>query len=213
MKTLILTCTRRSAFVSGYVDGLLTCAASPHFAGWMHADHESDIARGRSNLLTQALRTKFDSFLWIDDDIAFTQAQFDAICTIPADCVGGVYPKRQPDLAEVWTGLLGEELPGHPDVVTVRTIGTGFLRHTRRAAEALRGRVPEITTLDYTHYFHARVMPIDAEGLPDPDSGRDGHYLTEDYAFCHDLWEAGIPVYLHRGIKLGHVGDHTFRPR
>lgn len=199
MKTLILTCTRRSAFVSGYVDGLLSAAASPHFAGWMHADHESDIARGRSNLLTQALRTKFDSFLWIDDDIAFNHAQFDAICTVPVDCVGGIYPKRQPDLAQVWTGLGDQELPECRDIVTVATVGTGFLRHTRRAAEALRGRVPEVTTLDYTHYFHARVMP-------------DGHYLTEDYAFCHDLWAAGIPVYLHRGIRLGHVGDHTFRP-
>ena len=83
MKTLILTCSRNDSYCGGYVTGLMQAMTSPHFGGWLKMEHESDIARGRSKLMGQALETKFDSFLWVDDDIVWTRDDFDAICSLP----------------------------------------------------------------------------------------------------------------------------------
>jgi hypothetical protein len=199
MKTLILTCSRNDSYCGGYVTGLMQAMTSPHFGGWLKMEHESDIARGRSKLMGQALETKFDSFLWVDDDIVWTRAHFDAICEVPVDCVGGVYAKRNHVRSQVWNWLLGEELESDRNVCTVKEVGTGFLRVTRTAIEAMKGIVPEAPMSGFTHYFAAGVKT-------------DGEYQSEDYAFCRLLWTAGISVWLHRGVRLGHVGNHVYRP-
>lgn len=197
MKTLILTCTRRSAFVSGYVDGLLACMASEHFAGWAHLDHESDIARGRGKLLTEVLaNSRADAFLWIDDDIVFTRDDFDTIVRAPVDIIGGHYVLRHDSQTPCY-GTLDVPLHTDPRIVAVDVIGTGFLRMTRRALEDMRPGMPVCDS--FTHWFPAGIY--------------DGKYQSEDYAFCQHAWAAGIPVYVHHGVRLGHVGSQTFRPQ
>ena len=124
MKTLILSCTRRSAFVSGYVDGLLACMASEHFAGWAHLDHESDIARGRGKLLTEVLaNSRADAFLWIDDDIVFTRDDFDTIVRAPVDIIGGHYVLRHDSQTPCY-GTLDVPLHTDPRIVAVDVIVT-----------------------------------------------------------------------------------------
>jgi len=199
MKTLILSVSRNDTYSGGWVAGMVGAMTSPHFGGWLKMEHESDIARGRSKLMCKALETRFDNFLWIDDDIHWTREHFDAISELPVDCAGGVYVKRHAQSREVWNDELGEACPGHPDVVQVKEVGTGFLRVTRRAVELLKGRVPEAPASGFTHYFAAGVTA-------------DGAYLSEDYAFCAALRSAGVPIWLHRGIKLGHVGTQIYRP-
>jgi hypothetical protein len=198
MKTLILTCSRNDSYCGGYVTGLMQAMTSPSFGGWLKMEHESDIARGRSKLMCQALGTKFDSFLWVDDDIVWTRDDFDAICSLPADCVGGLYVKRHHLQTEVANGATGETLKGHDNVHIVKEVGTGFLRVTRKAVKRLDGIVPEAN--GWRHYFNAGIQP-------------DGDYLSEDYAFCANLRFAGVPIYLHRGVKLGHVGSNVYRPQ
>lgn len=200
MKTLILSVSRNDTYTGGWVTGMVAAMTSPHFGGWLKMEHESDIARGRSKLMCKALETRFDNFLWIDDDIVWTREDFDAINQLPVDCAGGVYVKRHALNREVWNDEQGETLRGHPNVIRVKEVGTGFLRVTRRAVELLKGNVPEAPVSGFTHYFAAGVTA-------------DGAYLSEDYAFCAALRSAGIPIWLHRGIKLGHIGTQIYRPQ
>lgn len=196
MKTLILTCTRRSAFVSGYVDGLLAAATSGYFGGWAHLDHESDIARGRGKLLSEVLlASDAQAFLWIDDDIVFTRDDFEMIVTAPVEIIGGHYVLRH-DSGTPCYGTLETPLAADPRIVAVSVIGTGFLRMTRRALEQMRPRMPVCDR--FTHWFPAGIY--------------EGSYWSEDYAFCRHAWDAGVPVYVHHGVRLGHVGSQTFRP-
>jgi hypothetical protein len=206
VKTMILTCSRNAAFVSGYVQGLMQAMSSEHFAGWAHLDHESDIARGRSKLLDKVLtRTDCDSFLWVDDDIAFTGEDFDTMATAPVDVVGGLYVLRHESLRPCYGKLMDATTDDAATVpiVAVDVIGTGFLRMTRRAIEAIRPLVPKVRKTSsegdgWTHWFHAGV--------------HDDTYMSEDWAFCHHVWKSGGEVYLHRGVKLGHVGKQVYRP-
>jgi hypothetical protein len=200
MKTLILTCSRNDTYCGGYVAGLMAAMHSPHFAGWCHLDHESDIARGRSKLLDRVLaQTDAPAFLWIDDDIAFTADDFDTICDCDQDIIGGLYPLRSATRRPCHGRLLDPAARG--PIVTVDAIGTGFLRMTRRALECMRPLMQKTADLPtegpgWTHWFPA--------GL------RDGRYLSEDWAFCYLAWQAGIPVHAHRGIRLKHIGIHDY---
>jgi hypothetical protein len=199
MKTLILTVSRSSAFCSGYVSGLVQAMQSEHFGGWAHMDHESDIARGRSKLMCQSLELPYDNFLWIDDDIVWDRAAFDRICSAPVDVIGGVYSKRHPTRPHAYHHILGDELEGDRDIVTVKEVGTGFLRVTRRALDEIADLCPNAPVSGFRHYFPAGVKT-------------DGEYQSEDFAFCRMCWTAGVSVHLHRGVRLGHTGQHVYLP-
>ena len=203
MKTLILTCSRDDRYCGGYVRGVMAASQSPEFGGWMTMANESDIARGRSKLMSQALdQTSFNSFLWVDDDIHFTREDFEELACAPVDVVGGVYVKRHPGLTPVYNGPEGEPHPLIPEIVTVKEVGTGFLRVTRRALE---GIAPQIVADDsgWRHYFHAGMSYGDNDsGLPS--------YKSEDYAFCHACNVADIPVHIHKGVRLGHEGKAVY---
>ena len=198
MKTLVLTCSSHGQYCGGYVTGLMECSQSPHWAGWLRMEKESDIPRARSRLLHLALGQKCDSFLFVDDDIVFRRADFDTICEAPAGVVGGVYVKRTRGGTPVFNGLLGEEHEADKDMVQVRQIGTGFLRITRRALEEIDELgLTQKCAAGWTHYFDNGIRAS-------------GEYLTEDYAFCENCRAAGVPVWMHRRVRLGHCGQEVF---
>jgi hypothetical protein len=200
MKTLLLTCSRDDKYCGGYLRGLMAASQSPEFGGWMTMANESDIARGRSKLMSQALdQTQFNSFLWVDDDIHFTREDFENMACAPVDVVGGVYVKRHPGLTPVYNGPEGEPHPLVPEIVTVKEVGTGFLRVTRRALEGLYA--PAVG--DWRHYFESGVY-----WMSDKLAGHE--YLSEDYAFCRALRDENIPVHIHKGVRLGHEGKMVY---
>ena len=207
MKTLILTCSRNAAYTGGYVEGLMQAMASPHFGGWMKMEHESDIARGRSVLMHRAMtQTKFDSFLWVDDDIAFTREDFDRICSHELDIVGGLYVKRHPQGGGVYVAMYGDG-PSETGLEEVRYIGTGFLRVTREVIDGLA------TVASMVSFGGAPAIPHTfAAGAWDATGEGDMEYLSEDYAFCLNARDVGFNIWLDHNIKLGHAGQHTFRP-
>jgi hypothetical protein len=201
MKTLVLTCSAHSQYAGGYVTGLMESSQSPHWAGWMRLEKESDIARARSRLVHLALQQPYDSFLFIDDDIIFRRADFDAICEPrpDIDILAGVYCKRRQQGGLVCHDIMRTTHPDNRDIVQVRQIGTGFLRFTRAALVALDDLRLPVAEAGWTHYFNAGLRP-------------NGTYLSEDYAFCSNAWSAGIPVWMHRAIRLGHQGPDIFIP-
>lgn len=159
--------------------------------------------------MSQAMdNTAFNSFLWVDDDIHFTRADFEALACAPVDVVGGLYVKRHAGLSPVYNGPEGDPHPLIPEIVTVKEIGTGFLRVTRRALETVSATE---SATGWRHYFENGLhIQMDKDVF---DAGYD--YLSEDYAFCRKLWLAhpqSIPVYLHKGVRLGHEGIAVYRP-
>jgi hypothetical protein len=196
-KAMILTCSRRAAYCGGYVQGLLDAHFSKHLFGWARNEHESDIARGRSQLMTTALRSKAESFVWVDDDIHFTKADFDRIVTCPGKVVGGLYVKRCPGKQPVYLRPQCRYHPDEPLMEEVEAIGTGFLRIDRDILETMEPHLR--TTAEWHHYFDAGIYV--------------GEYLSEDYAFCRFVRKhCQEPVYVHHGVKVGHEGIAVYQP-
>jgi len=201
MNTLIITNSRDGRYEGAMCAGVMACMRSPHFAGWMRAEDESDIARGRSRALEMALGQKADAFLFVDDDMFFGPSQFDKIASAPVAIVGGLYQKRRPEGGLVFRGLPGGQVEHSkdPDLLAVAGVGTGFLRITRLALEAMLddGVVEKVNAAQPWHWWFRNGI-------------YDGEYLSEDYGFCAMARWAGLTVWLHRGVRLGHTGKAVY---
>lgn len=202
--TVILTPARDGMFCLGYLMGLIDAMQSPAYRGIIPMSDESDIPRGRGKLATLGLeRTDADGFLFIDDDMHFTRADFELLAGAPPECtiVGGVYVKRRM-AGGLCCNRLGEPHRHDAQLVTAADLGTGFLWIARAALEDLQKIVPRIRSDkgDWWHFFPNGAQP-------------DGSYQSEDYGFCRVALEAGHQPWLHLGVQLGHRGTHVFRPR
>jgi hypothetical protein len=195
---MILSCSRRAAYCGGYVQGLIDAHFSPHMFGWARNEHESDIARGRSQLMTTALNeSKADAFLWVDDDIHFTRQDFEKIASCPGEIVGGVYVKRTAGKQPVYLRPHAVYHPEEAQMEQVDAVGTGFLRIDRGVLERLSAHLR--STNEWVHYFDAGIYH--------------GEYLSEDYAFCHLVKNRlKLPIWVHHGVNVGHEGVAVFRP-
>lgn len=208
--TFILSPSRDGRYCSGFVQGLTGAQGHPAFTGWINLEHESDIARARGRLATLGLeRTQARGFLFIDDDMVWTVRDFDAVieaAKLGCAIVGGLYAKRRVEGGEVANPLDGERHPQCAELELVREIGTGFLWVSREVFEQMRRWAPKIGRGEnaWHHFFQAGAEKLSPAVA--------WEYLSEDYAFCRLAAASGFDVWLHRGIRLGHVGTQTFWP-
>jgi hypothetical protein len=206
MRTMIVTCSRDGVYAHGYLTGMLAAQQSAHWAGAAWSVLESDIARARNKLVEQALKIpEMEAVLFVDDDIEFTGADFEEMAQ-HADCgvLGGVYPKRKEGGTEVFVGPVRCERAEAPEICEVTAVGAGMMRIRRGVLEVMK----EEWTADGNLGAEAK-----ARGWHNWfESGMfGGRYLSEDYGFCWKARMSGFGVYLHRGVRCGHVGRKTYR--
>lgn len=112
---------------------------------------------------------------------------------------------RQPaPLIEVGQKIL--LAPGE-SLAPVKYLATGFMAVSRRVMEALGSSLSDqmmmrTTPLPFRPFYMQMAIPHESEGLL---------YLSEDFAFCYRVTEAGFGIWLDPTIRLGHVGTHMFR--
>lgn len=93
----------------------------------------------------------------------------------------------------------------------VMEIGTGFMLIRKNTFHKLKEKMPHLSYKP----DHVRTAAFDGtreimayfDCIIDPTSKR---YLSEDYKFCHDVWAAGLKVWLCPWMKLSHVGTFVF---
>jgi hypothetical protein len=177
----------------------------------------SSIDGARALLLEQAMSSShhFDVFVFIDSDVEFRRADFDALVESAHDeqaIVGGTYLTRM--------GLSGEQrLVSSPDVhedmvisffeagglYPATALGMGFTAIPRSAVE----RMVRHHQMDKCFFslFGSRCpayplfMPLIHEGV----------YRFEDHAFCVRASEAGVSLFADTRPSLVHHGEHGYR--
>jgi hypothetical protein len=176
----------------------------------------ASVDAARSILLEMAMASDkhFDVFVFIDSDIEFTRADYDAIVVSAAErdaVIGGAYLTRM--------YLDGQQrLAGSP-IVTEGTVlkffgegalypsyhlGLGFTAFSRKTLE----RVIAHHRMEKC-FFSA--MSIRSPGYPlFQPLIHEGVYRYEDYAFCHRAAQAGIEILLDTRPRLVHHGEHGY---
>lgn len=165
--------------------------------------NESLIQRARNTSAAKFLQTSYKKMLFIDSDIEFTPEDVAKLWNLDEEVAVGVYPmKRQGSGYAAWqNGSLVEDL----DELELRTdgtaevdyAGTGFMMIDRLVFERMKtSEIEHEESGPCWAFFNPRV--------------KDGVYLSEDYAFCHDFREMGGKVIMDPSVKLIHHGTYGY---
>ena len=192
--------------------------------------YELLITRGRNTLVAMFLDNPTATHLmFIDADIGFDPAEVEHMLDLGEDVVAGMYPLKILDWDEhairrvsrgehfetaalryVGVPLEDGAREERSGFVTGEFAGTGFMLIRREAIERMVEAYPETRYAAAHNFTNApKNMNYHAlfECMIEPGTG---HYLSEDYAFCHRWRALGGKVWLNTRSTLIHIGPHEF---
>jgi hypothetical protein len=179
---------------------------------------DSLIPRARNYLAWKFLHeTDSDALLFIDSDIIFAPGHVQRILSHDLEqypCIGGMYPKKQPQVSWVLNTFEDGPTTAGPDgLLPVKYAGTGFLLITRKLLETIMERHPDfLYRADNDEQGSNRYdfFPTGPRNriLPHLRACKAGEerYLSEDWAFCELVRSAGFPVMVDTEVRLEHYG-------
>ena len=215
---------------SKYVNSIVPSCNELAFRGIPHGlyilPNESLISRARNRCAAFALKNGFEKLIFIDSDIGWNIADFEAIFTSEKLVVGGTYPIKQLDPTRLsYNPLENSTFP--PEVksrsieellflkqryadadsgeVEVRHVPTGFMMIDSTVLERLQAYVPHYLqedTGDGTFEKHYDYFPVRLVGEM---------YESEDWAFCSLVREhLDCGIWLNTNVVLTHTGSYTY---
>jgi hypothetical protein len=176
----------------------------------------SDLVMARSRLLTDALATDADHFVFLDADVI--PGREDLISLIespkvsPDNAVVGCYLVRENHLSAQFKSQ-SVRIMGDVRFVECSVAGMGIGVVHRSSIERLRDTLP--TVIDE----QPRDGSIDGRGTWTPyflpvilETEGKYRYLAEDYSFWWRLGIVGVKLWLDTHIAVGHAKQTIFRP-
>lgn len=146
--------------------------------------------------------------------------------------VCGAYPKKGIDWTQVKTAVEQGAAHENPDqlaklgvsfpfdlgvgaqksvklneLVKVRYAGTGFMAIRRAVFDQLDPSLVDSRYMDQEAGANGDMVTSYFDCMIDPETKT---YLSEDYAFCDRVRQAGMNVWICPWIKLDHLGTYTF---
>jgi hypothetical protein len=156
----------------------------------------------RNDFVKDALEHNFSDLIFIDSDQDWEPESVLKLLSHNVDCVGAAIRKKT-DVEELYN-VRSERVPIPQDaasgLLVVDSVGTGFLRLTRKALNALWNRSEEYR--DDKGQRNRWVFDIG------PVNGR---LVGEDVLMCMKLADAGIRTHVDPSIVCGHFGTKDFR--
>jgi FkbM family methyltransferase len=195
------------------------------------------VGRSRNMMTRLFLEGDYTDLLFIDSDIVFSPAHVERILSHPERVVGGIYFKKNEDIAEACLNTLTKPILKENGLNQVAYIGTGFLRIKRVVFEMIIERwgneiayCPDGTkdVLEYNFWNLAtytfdknQVVISDPERIKKlaekyhttPETAEKAirtRWLSEDWWFCQRCMDLGIKVWADRHIALKHSGNILF---
>lgn len=165
----------------------------------VYMPHEALIQRARNDLLKIAAETQVDDLIFIDSDQAWNPEWFFGLLGHPVDVVGGAVRKKSDD-EQYNVRSVTFPVPADPTtgLLLVDSVGTGFLRLSKRAINAAWNAAPEYQDGNK----HSR-MAFDVRVI-------DGNLHSEDTVFCGALKALGFAIHVDPTITCSHVGSKTW---
>lgn len=163
---------------------------------------EALIQRARNELVKIALQAGLSDLIFIDSDQEWKPEWVVQLLRYPVDCVGGAVIKKD-EKREHYnvSNPQGLDIPVDPatGLLRVNGVGTGFLRLSARAMEALWDASEEYRDDQNERnrmMFDVRVV--------------NGRLVSEDIGMALKLRGAGIETYLDPTITCSHIGRKKF---
>lgn len=171
------------------------------------------IQKARNSLVKQFLKTDFDTFFFVADDLEWDPEDALKVVSMDDPVVAGVYPMktnpvRYPVL--IRTDKTGIPLTRDDGCISALRVQTGFLRIHRNVFENIIEGYPELS-----FYGAKNGEPVNISHDFFPQGVHNHRWIGEDYAFC-DLWtnlEGKIWVvpdmdFTHYKGEVGYFGNY-----
>lgn len=163
------------------------------------------ITQVRNQMCADFLASAHDRMVFVDSDVAWEPGSLLRVASHKVDICGGAYRKKL-DREEYPVRWLVErdELWADPEtgLLEVGGLPGGFLCITRAALMRFQEAYPERRYTFEDRPFHAYfTMPF-----------KDGYMWGEDMAFCDDMRNAGVKVWLDPELDLRHIGGTREHP-
>lgn len=183
-----------------------------HPVTYAPAWNDALLCRARSKTATAfLLDSTCDVHVSIDSDIVFDPAAVFQIAQQAHELggpVAGLYVTRASGALCRPTSIFEADVPielgTDPTPVPITWAATGFLATPRKVFERLAEDLPLCHPAEWWR-FYPFYQPFVVDGLHGPI------YLSEDFAFCERVRNAGFQVYLNPAVRLLHLGQYPFR--
>ena len=202
-----------------FFESMLTWAqeASDHGVkwNWIVDPGSTLLPMARSQLI--ALAMELDDWTHIimsDSDMGFSVNDVCQLITADKDYIGAVCPvKSYPIATNSSTGTSIIKTEGHLN--QCKYVGSGFVCIKRETIEKLYDKYADTLSfraVDGHRSEQVRYEVIDLFAIitNGGDEQYPDMYLTEDYAFCKRVRDAGMEVWQHTKVNPTHSGMHTF---
>lgn len=162
---------------------------------------ESLICRARQNDLVEFMQKGCDYLFSVDDDVIITPHTISDLLEIDKDVSAGIYRLGQDD--PVAAVRLPPGKPSWEDVYKGNLltpaiyVSTGCMMIRRNVIEGMIKKYPE---QEYTRNVTKDVCWAFYQPFI-----HEREYLSEDWAFCQRAKDAGFEVWVHGGVKCGHM--------
>lgn len=175
---------------------------APHFDTLIqpvYMSYDSLVQRARNDLVRLALEERFDELIFIDSDQEWNPEWIFKLLEYKEEVVGGTVVKKsdQPmfNVKALKTGLKQEK----NGLMEVEAIGTGFLKISKSALEAVWDVSPE-----YMNEGKKCRMVFDVQLV-------DGELVSEDNVFCRKWRSMGKKVYIDPTMTCNHIGAKKYQ--
>lgn len=226
MKLLIATPAYDGLITTKFILSLLRSIeefrAKKVMVGFYTIDSDSLITRARNKCAQFALENGVDKLMFIDADINWEHWQIEELLKSDKPVIGGTYPLKHFPIRVNFNPLLehsdmfskdrtyqafrryAEKYADEKGEIQVRHLPTGFMLIDCSVFRKLQGKVGtysfESAAVGKREYYHD-YFPVRING---------GNYETEDWGFCSQCTDAGIPIYLQTKVIVNHIGKHEY---
>jgi hypothetical protein len=195
---------------------------------------QPSLNHARAYIAGAFLQSDCEHLMLIDADIGFAAADVLTLLELQAagghEVIGAAYAHKRVDwervgraaradasvnLAQVASKVTLNLSPGEEHLrldrpQAVHDLATGFMMISRTCLERVADCHPELAFRPLPEARRAFGLPEQVTAFFDTIIDEDGHYLSEDYAFCRRVRGAGMQVWLCPQIALTHVGNMNF---
>ncbi len=171
---------------------------------------DSSVSRARNMIAARFLRTGSDPrdrLLFIDADMVWTPEDVQTLLFVNEDVVAAPYAKKSATGGMVGVLLEGAPRPEGAQILEAARLGTGFMAITRAALERMVTAYPETV---YRVGSEAADSTGETVHALFSETLRDGRFLVDDWTFCARWQAIGGRMWMHNGIRPGHVGTHVY---
>jgi uncharacterized protein YlxP (DUF503 family) len=156
--------------------------------------NEPLIQLARNNILSLFIESDCDELVFIDSDQAWNAEDLLKLINIDKDFVGAPVIFKNSNKYNVSFTEIFEE-----DLVKVDSVGTGFLKISKKVAKAVSDLSKE-----YIDGEELKKMAFEVKIF-------NGNMLSEDFVFCKKWKDLGGDIFIDPSIDPYHIGNATFR--